>query len=74
MSVAIGGYGKISGVAKTHYHGESWYGVGKEHYEMILERRSIPYHYRPYSVDRSYPLNRFSDIIELAGVERSLAT
>lgn len=33
---------------------------------MILERRSIPYHYRPYSAGRSYPLNRFSDIIELA--------
>jgi len=28
---------------------------------MILERRSIP-----YSAGRSYPLNRFSDIIELA--------
>lgn len=33
---------------------------------MILERWSIPYHYRPYSAGRSYPLNRFSDIIELA--------
>lgn len=33
---------------------------------MILERRSIPYHYRLYSAGRSYPLNRFSDIIELA--------
>lgn len=37
---------------------------------MILERRSIPFHHRriaPLLVSvRSYPLNRFSDIIELA--------